>query len=59
MILKKIFLFVFISIPLLFASDYNPFQKEAYLTSSFGESRGSRYHAGIDYSTNMEEGWTL
>lgn len=59
MILKKIFLFVFISIPLLFASDYNPFQKEAYLTSSFGESRGSRYHAGIDYSTNMEEGWTI
>jgi hypothetical protein len=31
----------------------------AYLTSSFGESRGSRYHSGIDFSTNMEEGWPI
>lgn len=35
---------------------YNPFAEKAYLTSSFGENRGTRYHAGIDYSTNMEEG---
>lgn len=38
---------------------YNPFAREAYLTSSFGENRGTRYHAGIDYSTQMEEGWPI
>ncbi len=38
---------------------YSPFQKEAYLTSSFGENRGTRYHAGVDYSTLMEEGWVI
>ena len=38
---------------------YSPFQKEAYLTSSFGENRGTRYHAGVDYSTLMEEGWII
>jgi len=38
---------------------YDPFSRPAYLTSSFGESRGTRYHAGIDYSTNMEEGWPV
>lgn len=38
---------------------YNPFQRDAYLTSSFGENRGTRYHAGIDYSTQMEEGWPI
>ena len=38
---------------------YNPFQREAYLTSSFGENRGTRYHMGIDYSTQMEEGWVV
>lgn len=38
---------------------YQPFGKEAYLTSSFGENRGTRYHAGLDYSTNMEEGWPI
>lgn len=38
---------------------YSPFGKEAYLTSSFGENRGTRYHAGIDYSTQMEEGWPI
>jgi len=38
---------------------YSPFKREAYLTSSFGESRGTRYHAGIDYSTLMEEGWPV
>ena len=38
---------------------YSPFEKDAYLTSSFGENRGTRYHAGIDYSTNMEEGWPI
>ncbi|MCQ2098046.1 MAG: M23 family metallopeptidase [Fibrobacter sp.] len=38
---------------------YQPFGKEAYLTSSFGENRGARYHAGLDYSTDMEEGWPI
>lgn len=38
---------------------YDPFQRNAYLTSSFGENRGTRYHAGIDYSTQMEEGWAI
>jgi murein DD-endopeptidase MepM/ murein hydrolase activator NlpD len=38
---------------------YQPLGRIAYLTSSFGESRGSRYHAGIDLSTNMEEGWPV
>lgn len=38
---------------------YNPFDNDAFLTSSFGENRGTRYHAGFDYSTNMEEGWVI
>lgn len=38
---------------------YNPFDRDAYLTSSFGENRGTRYHAGLDYSTQMEEGWPI
>lgn len=38
---------------------YNPFGRDAYLTSSFGENRGTRYHLGIDYSTEMEEGWVV
>jgi len=41
------------------AAQYQPLGREAYLTSSFGESRGTRYHAGIDLSTNMEEGWPV
>jgi hypothetical protein len=41
------------------APPYLPLGKTAYLTSSFGESRGTRYHAGIDLSTNMEEGWPI
>ena len=38
---------------------YDPFKREAYLTSSFGENRGTRYHMGLDYSTQMEEGWVI
>ncbi|MBO6135696.1 MAG: M23 family metallopeptidase [Fibrobacter sp.] len=38
---------------------YSPFNKDAYLTSSFGENRGTRYHAGFDFSTQMEEGWVV
>ncbi|WP_298768033.1 M23 family metallopeptidase [uncultured Fibrobacter sp.] len=38
---------------------YRPFNRDAYVTSSFGENRGTRYHAGFDYSTNMEEGWPI
>jgi hypothetical protein len=41
------------------ASAYQPLGQTAYLTSSFGESRGTRYHIGIDFSTNMEEGWPI
>ena len=41
------------------APPYQPLGRVAYLTSSFGESRGTRYHAGIDFSTNMEEGWPV
>ena len=40
-------------------STYFPFAKNAFLTSSFGENRGTRYHAGIDYSTEMQEGWPI
>ena len=41
------------------AIPYLPLGRTAYLTSSFGEDRGVRYHAGIDLSTNMEEGWPV
>ena len=41
------------------APTYRPFDRDAYLTSSFGENRGTRYHAGFDYSTQMEEGWPI
>jgi hypothetical protein len=41
------------------AAPYQPLGRTAYLTSSFGESRGTRYHAGIDFSTNKEEGWPI
>ncbi len=41
------------------APAYAPFEKVAYLTSSFGENRGTRYHLGIDYSTDMQEGWPV
>ncbi len=43
----------------LFAHDslYVPFGQPGYLTSSFGENRGTRYHAGVDYSTEMREGF--
>ena len=48
-----------ISAGVLFAEDslYVPFGKPGYLTSSFGENRGTRYHAGVDYSTDMQEGF--
>ena len=48
-----------ISAGVLFAADsiYVPFGKLGYLSSSFGENRGTRYHAGIDYSTEMKEGF--
>ncbi len=40
-------------------TSYVPFGKPGFLTSSFGESRGTRYHAGIDYSTDMREGFPV
>jgi len=50
---------VFFAVLYSAAAQYQPLGREAYLTSSFGESRGTRYHAGIDLSTNMEEGWPI
>lgn len=44
---------------LLAAEAHLPFGVPGYLTSSFGESRGTRYHAGIDYSTDMKEGFPV
>lgn len=46
-------------VPVAEEEKYSPFDKDAYLTSSFGENRGTRYHAGLDYSTQMEEGWPI
>lgn len=62
---KSVAFFVLASITLALAAsptqlkNYKPFGKDAYLTSSFGENRGTRYHAGVDYSTSMEEGWPI
>jgi len=50
---------IFFTVFYAVAAQYQPLGREAYLTSSFGESRGTRYHAGIDLSTNMEEGWPI
>ena len=36
-----------------------PFARQAWPTSSFAENRGSRYHAGVDLSTEMEQGWPV
>lgn len=55
--IRLFFFFLFTSVAL--AADYSPFNRDAYLTSSFAENRGSRYHAGIDYSTEKEEGWPI
>ncbi|MDR2732353.1 MAG: M23 family metallopeptidase [Fibromonadaceae bacterium] len=55
----KIPCILFASILAVAASPYLPLGRTAYLTSSFGEDRGSRYHAGIDFSTDMEEGWPV
>lgn len=40
-------------------SPYVPFGQPGFLTSSFGESRGTRYHAGVDFSTEMREGFPV
>jgi hypothetical protein len=56
----KFFCSVFFAVFLAEAAiPYLPLGRTAYLTSSFCESRGVRYHAGIDLSTNMEEGWPV
>ena len=40
-----------------YADSWSPFGKQQhFFTSSFLESRGSRYHAGIDFSTENQEG---
>ena len=57
--MRLLLLLFFFTVCLNAESLYFPFQKEAFLTSSFGENRGTRYHAGVDYSTNMEEGWVV
>lgn len=36
-----------------------PFARQAWPTSSFAENRGSRYHAGVDLGTEMEQGWPV
>lgn len=38
---------------------YIPVGTPGYLTSSFAESRGTRYHAGVDFSTDMREGFPV
>ena len=53
--LFSLFIFCFF----LTAFSYQPLGRKAYITSSFGENRGTRYHAGIDFSTDMEEGWPV
>lgn len=54
------FLFSLCLVTLLFAQGpYEPLGRTAYTTSSFAENRGTRYHAGVDYSTEMQEGWPL
>jgi len=50
---------IFFATFLAAAAPYRPLGREAYLTSSFGEDRGTRYHAGIDFSTDKEEGWPV
>ncbi len=62
----KALIFLFLLIPSLSYSHlegeeahYNPFPYKSYLTSSFGENRGTRYHAGIDFGTEMQEGWPI
>ena len=50
---------IFFTVLYAVAAQYQPLGRTAYLTSSFGESRGTRYHAGIDFSTNKEEGWPV
>ncbi len=57
--MRKILKICLLTFVFSFAENYTPFNKPAYLTSSFGENRGTRYHAGIDYTTNMEEGWPI
>lgn len=41
------------------SAPYVPFAGPGFLTSSFGENRGTRYHAGVDYSTEMREGFPV
>lgn len=41
------------------SSTWEPLGRKAYTTSSFSENRGTRYHAGVDWSTEMEEGWPV
>jgi hypothetical protein len=55
----NIFLAFFATLVAVAAPPYQPLGRTAYLTSSFGEDRGTRYHAGIDFSTDMEEGWPV
>lgn len=54
-----IFFFAFLTNAAENSHIYQPLGRSAYLTSSFGESRGERYHAGVDFSTNKEEGWAV
>lgn len=53
------FLILLGSLTLFAQTPYAPMGRTAYTTSSFGENRGTRYHAGIDFATQMEEGWPV
>jgi len=56
----NVFALILAATSLLLAQQaYQPMNRTAYTTSSFGENRGTRYHAGIDFSTQMEEGWPV
>jgi len=44
---------------LLAVENYQPLGHTAYTTSTFSENRGTRYHAGVDWSTEMKEGWPV
>ncbi|HSQ41766.1 MAG TPA: hypothetical protein VLM37_05760 [Fibrobacteraceae bacterium] len=38
---------------------WSPLAHPAFTTSSFGENRGTRYHNGVDWSTDKQEGWPV
>src|SRR5689334_16269332 len=45
-----------LALPARSAPDVTPLESTAGLSSGFGEFRDAHFHAGLDYSTNEEEG---